>query len=130
MQKSIANFPEELKLNLGCGPVQPRGWINIDGSNRAWLASRVSVVVILLTRLGLIPPTEFGRSTMYANLSQPIPFPDESISVVYAGELWEHFEYAGADALTRECFRVLKPNGILRVCGPAGVEISLSREAK
>ena len=26
-------FPGGPKLNLGCGPVQPEGWINIDGSN-------------------------------------------------------------------------------------------------
>lgn len=109
-----------MKLNLGCGPVQPAGWVNIDGSNRAWLASRLNWLDALLVRLGAISPTEFGPQTTYGNLFKPLPYAAGSVDCIYAGELWEHMELPDAERLTAECFRVLKPGGVLRLCVPDG----------
>jgi predicted SAM-dependent methyltransferase len=114
------SLPRGPKLNLGCGPVQPAGWVNIDSSNRAWLANRLWPLDRLLVRLGIIPPTEFGPRVKIHNLLKPLPFADDSVACVYAGEVWEHFEYADAARVTRECFRVLAPGGVLRVCVPDG----------
>ena len=108
------------KINLGCGPVQPSGWVNIDGSNRAYLASKLNWLDNLLVKLGIIPPTEFSRATKYHNLFRGIPFPDDSVACIYSGELWEHFEHPDAFNLTKECYRVLRPQGVLRVCVPDG----------
>ena len=116
------DLPPGPKLNLGCGPVQPPGWVNVDGSNRAWLAGKMSPVDRLLVRLGLIPPTEFGPQVKWLNLFRPLPYADDSVSCIYAGELWEHFEYDDAKRLTGECHRVLAPGGVLRVCVPDGRE--------
>ncbi len=107
-----------LKLNLGCGPVQPKGWVNIDGSNRARLANKVWWLDQLLVKSGVLSPTEFGPHVKIANLFKPLPFADESVDAVYAGEVWEHFEFADAERLTRECLRVLKVGGALRVTVP------------
>lgn len=107
-------------LNLGCGPVQPAGWINIDGSFRARLASRLSPLDRMLVRLGVLPPTEFGPQTHIANLFRPLPYATSSVAAIYAGEVWEHFEYTDAARLTAECLRVLAPGGVLRVCVPDG----------
>lgn len=115
-------LPPGLKLNLGCGPVQPSGWVNIDGSNRAKFASRLWPLDRALVKLGLMAQTEFGPHVRVRNLSRPLPYADESVSCIYAGELWEHFEYPAAERLTQECLRVLAPGGVLRVCvadGPA-----------
>lgn len=109
-----------LKLNLGCGPVQPKGWMNVDGSNRAILASRFWLLDRLLVRLGVLAPTEFGPQVTVRDLRKPLPFPDDSVSCIYAGEVWEHFELRQAERLTRECVRVLEPGGVLRVCVPDG----------
>lgn len=109
-----------LKLNLGCGPVTPAGWINIDGSNRAILASKLWLIDKLLVRLGFLPPTEFGRHVRICNLFKPLPFADNSVKHIYAGELWEHFELEDGERLTKECYRVLKPGGVLRICVPDG----------
>lgn len=114
-------LPPGPKLNLGCGPVQPAAWVNIDGSNRAWLAGRLAPLDRLLVRLKLLSPTEFGPHVKVCNLFNPLPFADNSVSCIYAGELWEHFEYPDAARLTAECFRVLAPSGVLRVCVPDGV---------
>jgi len=109
-----------LKLNLGCGPVQPEGWINVDGSNRAILAGRLGLLDRLLVRLGVLAPTEFGPQVMVHDLLKPLPFADGSVSCIYAGEVWEHFELPQAKWLTAECVRVLEPGGVLRVCVPDG----------
>ena len=112
--------PPGPKLNLGCGPVQPRGWINIDGSHRARFAKKLWWLDQPLTRLGVLPPTEFGRQVTVCNLFKPLPFASNTVACIYAGELWEHFEYPDAVSLTAECFRVLVPGGVLRVCVPDG----------
>jgi predicted SAM-dependent methyltransferase len=116
------SLPQGLKLNLGCGPVQPPGWVNVDGSNRAWLASRLGWLDRLLTGLRVFSPTEFGRQVTYLDLFKPLPYPEASVACIYAGELWEHFEYPDAGRLTAECARVLAPGGVLRVCVPDGLD--------
>lgn len=122
MSTTNGEIPDGPKLNLGCGPVQPEDWVNVDGSNRAWLASRFNWADNLLVKLKAISPTEFSSKTRYCNLFKGIPYPDNSVACVYAGELWEHFEYPDAEKLTREVFRVLKPKGVLRICVPDGAE--------
>lgn len=109
---------EVKKLNLGCGPVQPENWINVDGSNRAKLANKLPWLDSLLQKVGLIGETEFGPHIEILDLTKKLPYESNSIDAIYAGELWEHFEYEAAENLTRECSRVLKPGGVLRVCVP------------
>ena len=118
---AMNQVPEGPMLNVGCGPVQPEGWVNIDGSNRAWLASRLPWLDELAVRLKLIPPTEYGPQIKWMNLLNGIRYEDNSVAGIYAGEVWEHLEYQQAAAVTRHCFRVLKPRGVLRVCVPDGV---------
>jgi predicted SAM-dependent methyltransferase len=115
--------------------VQPAGWINIDGSHRAWLASKLSRLDRLLTRLGVLPPTEFGPQIRFHNLRRRLPFADGSVACIYAGELWEHLVPQDAEALTAECHRVLSPGGVLRLCVPDGPTfweryLELYRDAK
>ncbi|MCC7087170.1 MAG: methyltransferase domain-containing protein [Pirellulales bacterium] len=51
-----------------------------------------------------------------------MPYDTSTVSAVYAGEVWEHFELDDAVLLTKECCRILQPGGVLRVCVPDGVE--------
>lgn len=114
--------PAGPRVNLGCGPVMRDGWINVDGSRRAWLVAHVSPLDRLLVRLGLIRPTAFKPSVVYHNLLKPLPWPDGSIAAIYAGEVWEHLRLEEAERVTRECCRVLMKGGVLRLCVPDGVE--------
>jgi predicted SAM-dependent methyltransferase len=116
------SLPPGPKLNLGCGPVQPSGWINVDGSNRARLAAKLPWVDRMLSAAGIIPRTEFGPHIEVLDLLKPLPYKDNSVACIYSGEVWEHFEYPDAIRLTRECYRVLAPNGVLRLCVPDGPE--------
>ena len=106
------------KLNLGCGPVQPDNWVNVDGSNRAKLASKLSWLDNGLQKIGVIGESEFGPHIEVMDLRKKLPYETNSVDAIYAGELWEHFEHADAQNLTTECARVLKPGGVLRVCVP------------
>jgi predicted SAM-dependent methyltransferase len=54
------------------------------------------------------------------DLLKPLPFPASSVSCIYAGEVWEHFEYSDAARLTADCYRVLAPGGVLRLRVPDG----------
>lgn len=107
-----------MKLNLGCGPVQPSGWINVDGSNRAWLASRLPWLDRLLVVLHLIGSTEFNKQTFYVDLLRQLPWKDRSVDVIYMGEILEHFTREEGEKVLRECYRILKPSGILRIRVP------------
>src|SRR3954454_23375463 len=81
-----------VRLNIGCGHIQPEGWINIDGSNRAKLASRLPWLDSLLVRLRILPPTEFSSRTRVHDVRKRLPFADNSVDVVYSGEMLEHFQ--------------------------------------
>ncbi|WP_234300753.1 class I SAM-dependent methyltransferase [Sphaerospermopsis aphanizomenoides] len=81
------------KLNLGCGSRLNPEWTNIN---------------FVSTAEGVIAH----------NLRQGIPFPDESFDVVYHSHLLEHFHKSEAEPFIKECYRVLRPQGILRVVVP------------
>jgi len=80
-------------LNLGCGTRFHPEWVNVNF-------------------------TQSGEGVVEANLTQGIPFPDESFDVVYHSHLIEHFSKSEAPLFIAECFRVLRPNGVIRIAAP------------
>jgi predicted SAM-dependent methyltransferase len=52
------------------------------------------------------------------NLLKGIPFPDEKFEVLYHSQVLEHFPKEKAFDFMKECHRVLKNNGIIRVVVP------------
>jgi len=80
-------------LNLGCGHRFHPEWTNVD-----FVAT--------------------AEGVMAADLAKGIPFPDASFDVVYHSHLLEHFSKGEAEPFLKECYRILRPNGILRVAVP------------
>lgn len=80
-------------LNLGCGKRIHTDWTNID---------------FVSTLDGVIAH----------NLTQGIPFPDNSFDVVYHSHVLEHFSQDTAKFFIAECYRVLRPQGVLRIAIP------------
>jgi len=80
-------------LNLGCGCRVHPDWTNVDA-------------------VALHPTVQEH------DLSQGIPFADNTFDVVYHSHFLEHLPREQAWLLMRECHRVLTPGGILRVAVP------------
>ena len=109
------------KLNLGCGPIHPSGWINVDGSMRAWLVCRAPLLDRMAVALGVLPATDFA-DVEFHRLHRKWPWADQSVEAIYAGELLEHFERPMAEFFLGECFRVLRSGGIVRLRVPDNVK--------
>ncbi|MDJ0744589.1 MAG: methyltransferase domain-containing protein [Xenococcaceae cyanobacterium MO_167.B27] len=80
-------------LNLGCGDRFHQQWTNID------IKSANDAVISY-------------------NICQKIPYLDNSFDAVYHSHLLEHLTKHQAQSFLRECFRVLRPDGTLRVVVP------------
>lgn len=79
----------DLKLNVGCGSNAKRGWINID----------------------LV-----GNPDLSLDLREPLPFPDDSCSIVYCEQFLEHLEYPDHVLyFLKDAYRVLKPGGLISI---------------
>lgn len=90
-------FPEledgKLYLHLGCGGVNHEKFVNIDG----------------------LPAPHIHYIRAIDNLS---PFKDNSVDLIYASHCLEHFSHWRVPDVLAEWFRVLKPDGILRLSVP------------
>lgn len=53
-----------------------------------------------------------------ADLSKGIPAGEDQFAIVYHSHILEHFEKRAAERFIAECYRVLKPGGILRLATP------------
>jgi len=93
-QRFIANLPStDLRVNLGCGYRPMKDWINVDRAR----GPEVQVVW---------------------DLSQGLPFPDNSCSAIFSEHMIEHITKDAAAKFLSECYRVLQPDGVLRLSTP------------
>lgn len=81
-----------MKLHLGCGPRHIPGFVHVD----AQPAPHVDIV-------GPVERLAIG---------------DNSVSLIYASHVLEHFGRHAYKAVLKEWFRVLKPGGVLRLSVP------------
>jgi SAM-dependent methyltransferase len=109
------------KVNLGCGPNAPPGWLNIDGSWNAWLSNRTYLHKMLKT-IGVIGRNNSGAQwnvrPLVHDLTKPLPFKTNSVAVIYGAHVLEHLYFADAQRLLGECLRVLRPRGVIRLVVP------------
>jgi len=101
----------EIKINIGCGLSGIPGWFNFDNSPTI-IASRIPV----LRRLLKVPswPSDVRR----LDVRNGLPFANGSVRYIYSSHTFEHFTYDESLGIAKECFRVLRPSGILRVVVP------------
>jgi predicted SAM-dependent methyltransferase len=71
-----------------------------------------------LVRARVLSETEFRPGLAAVNLEKTLPWATDSVDAIYGGEMLEHFTEANATALLRECVRVLRPGGVLRMRVP------------
>jgi predicted SAM-dependent methyltransferase len=92
--KRLADGGGPLRLHLGCSDVYLENWVNVD----------------------LADPRH--RLDLCWDLRRGIPFADGSAEAVFSEHLFEHIGFDGGLALMRECHRVLRPGGVLRITVP------------
>ena len=80
-------------LNLGCGKRYHKDWVNVDMYSDT-------------------------PDVMAYNLLKGIPFSDNHFEVVYHAQVLEHSPKDDAPGFIKECFRVLKPGGVIRIVVP------------
>lgn len=109
------------RLNLGCGPNAPVGWLNVDGSWNAWFAHH-SLLRKILEMVRIINPTNRGAQwnvkPLVHDLRKPLPFKDDTFLGIYASHVLEHLYLVEAQQLLSECRRIVKPGGIIRIVVP------------
>ena len=80
------------KLQIGCGANRLEGWLNMD--------------------------LKLGRGVVFLDAGRRLPFAGEGVDYIFSEHVIEHFEYSGGMKLLRECFRVLRPGGKIRIATP------------
>ncbi len=81
------------KLHIGCGGNLHPGWLNSD----------------------LFPKSD---AILHLDATRPFPLPDASFDYIFSEHMIEHVPYGAGHAMLRECMRVLKPGGRLRISTP------------
>ncbi len=79
-------------VHIGAGTIElPEGWVNTDVSPRCryWL-----------------------------DVTQPWPFPNGSVGMVFSDNVIEHLSLDGGRAFLRNARRAMAPAGIIRICTP------------
>ena len=87
-------------LNLGCGATYSTDekWVNIDFNS-------------------------YSKYVIGHNLLKGIPYEDDSFDLVYHSHILEHFNKEDGLLFLKECYRVLKPGGTIRIVVPNLEEI-------
>lgn len=80
------------RLHIGCGGNPLRGWLNTD-----------------------LDP---GRDQIYLDATRAFPFADAVFDYVYSEHMIEHVSWREGRTMLRECHRVLKPRGVIRLVTP------------
>lgn len=109
------------KLHLGCGLITPDGWINMDGSWNARLAKHPFWRKVLAAT-SIISKDQssiaWNPKIISRDVRKPLPFPVDTLDAIYASHLLEHLYLNEARQLLQECFRTLRPGGVLRMVVP------------
>jgi SAM-dependent methyltransferase len=108
-----------IALNLGCGPSGVEGWVNYDYGMLPFL-SKFTQLRRLLVKLNLLSKnydTKWPKIKL-VDIRNGIPMEDGTVDYIYCSHVLEHFEKYETINILKECFRVLKIEGIIRIVLP------------
>ncbi|MCJ7631164.1 class I SAM-dependent methyltransferase [Candidatus Bathyarchaeota archaeon] len=104
MEQTPIELPQPdglVKLNIGCFlDCFHYGWENIDSQDLSQFA------------------LQNGYIFKQVDVTKGIPKPEDSVDILYFSHFIEHLDRPQGVGFLKECFRVLKPNGWLRLAVP------------
>lgn len=80
------------RLHMGCGSNDLPGWLNTDLNPSA--------------------------RRIHLDVTKTFPYPSNTFDFAFSEHMIEHIPYADGKKMITECFRVLKPGGVLRLVTP------------
>lgn len=111
----------DLKINVGCGPSgQIRGFDNIDNSPNI-IISKIPFLKKILYRCGLIAEHQYKSDwsdVIKCDASRGLPYSDQSVNKIYTSHFLEHIPSDRGFIFLKECYRVLKKSGTMRLVVP------------
>lgn len=115
------------KLNIGCGLSVAPGWLNLDASLNAWISDKPA----WMHRLGykasgahsFYSEAEYLQTLrenrfIYHDIEYGLPFRDGTMDFIFSSHFLEHLDKERGQELLKECSRILKPAGVLRIGVP------------
>lgn len=123
----VSVHAESVKVNLGSGLAVAEGWINIDGSLNALLASWPTIFLKKLYRFSdahqWYSCAEYikilkGNTFVHHRLDYGVPFKTETIDYLYSSHMLEHLFPEDAKRLVADMYRALRKGGRLRLAVP------------
>ncbi len=78
------------KIQIGCGSHLLEGWLNGD----------------------------LAEGDIYIDATKKLPFKDNSFDYIYSEQMLEHITLSQGKYFINECYRILKPGGVLRISTP------------
>jgi predicted SAM-dependent methyltransferase len=115
-QSGVTTGDCSLKLNLGCGQMVVDGWVNVDYAVGARLA-RIPFLRAFNRKFRWFD-RDWDHRIFIHNLVKPFPWANGSAACVYSSHTLEHFSREEGLAFLRECHRVLRPSGLIRIVVP------------
>ena len=108
-----------VKVNLGCGPSGIDGWINYDWGILP-LISKIPFLQRIIFSFRLLPSFYSAKwpKLELVNIQKKLPLKDESVNYIYCSHVLEHFEPWEALGVLKECKRIMKTGGVLRIVTP------------
>ncbi len=112
------------RINVGCGQTPVPGWYNYDNSLSVRIA-RYPVLIKALKILGVLQKSQIKymdfvsqSDILWANAAKHIPLSDRSVEVLYTSHMIEYLNKREVPQFLSEAYRVLAPNGIIRIASP------------
>jgi SAM-dependent methyltransferase len=115
-----------VRLNVGAGTSTADGWLNLEASPTLLLV-RALPRPVLTALAPLLPEPRRAALREYASAAsrlrygdarRRLPFADGTVEAIYSSHFLEHVRREDALAFLRECHRVLRPGGVVRLVVP------------
>lgn len=115
-------------LNLGSSTTSPRGWVGISGGITIFFINMPKFILRMAysfsSRKKRMSFNTFheqlkNSKVLHHDMFFGIPYPDNSVPLIYSSHFFEHLTHETAKYLLAESFRVMQPGGKIRIIVPS-----------